>query len=167
MVKLKERYCTLITVCVICSILPASVLVAQVTLERDKTKVEDLESSLQDKIPAGVVQPAGVALESAIDPEKYFIGPSDAIAVNIWTNPPLNFLLTVTPEGTLIIPTIGEIFITDITLTKAKERIIKEIRKKYTTGTISATLVRPRPIVVLVTGNVESPGRFTLTSVDR
>ena len=56
-----------------------------------------------------IAQPVGLALESIIDPALYFVGPSDVFSVNIWISPPLHFLLTVTPEGTLIIPTVGEV----------------------------------------------------------
>jgi protein involved in polysaccharide export with SLBB domain len=52
------------------------------------------------------------------------------ISVNIWTSPQLIFPLTVTPEGTLIIPTVGEIHVADLTLSevkKSKRNIFREI----------------------------------------
>ena len=107
------------------------------------------------------------ALEGPVDPEKYFIGPSDILSVNIWVSPPLNFSLTVTPEGTLIIPTIGEVRITDLPLGEAKKRVIDEIKKKYLTGTPSVTLLRPRQITVTVTGAVRNPGKHVLYATDR
>lgn len=116
---------------------------------------------------ASTVQPTGVALESTVDPEKYFVGPSDVIAVNIWISPPINLALTVTPEGTLIIPTVGEISVSDLLLANAKEKVLAEVRKKYITGQASVTLLRPRPIIISVLGNVLNPGLYTLSAVDR
>lgn len=112
-------------------------------------------------------QPAGVALESTIDPSVYFVGPSDIFSVNIWLSPPISYQLTVTPEGTLIIPTVGEVHVADLRLTEAKERVTAEIQKRYSAGRPSVTLLIPRPIVVMVTGNVLNPGSYTLASYNR
>jgi protein involved in polysaccharide export with SLBB domain len=112
-------------------------------------------------------QPAGVALESTIDPAVYYVGPSDVFSVNIWLSPPVSYQLTVTPEGTLIIPTVGEVHVADLKLSEAKERATAEIRKRYSAGRPSVTLLIPRPIVVMVTGNVLNPGSYTLASYNR
>jgi len=114
-----------------------------------------------------LVQPAGVPLESPIDPDSYYVGPSDGIAVNIWMSPPLSFTLTVTPEGTLIIPTVGEIRVSDMILSEAKKKVMTEIRKKYISAVATVTLTTPRQIIVTVTGNVLSPGALVLKSIDR
>jgi len=125
------------------------------------------EESRERTPPATTIQAPGIALESTIQPEKYHVGPSDIIAVNIWLSPPLSFNLTVTPEGTLIVPTVGEILVSDMTLAEAKGKVLAEIRKKYITAPATVTLVRPRPIVVTVTGHVLNPGLYTLSATDR
>lgn len=130
-------------------------------------KLEDLETPFQTKAPLPTVQQPAVALESTVDPEKYYVGPSDVIAVNIWISPPISLTLTVTPEGTLIIPTVGEVAVADLPLARAKEKIFTEVRKKYIMGEVTTTLIKPRPIVVSVTGNVLFPGRLVLNSTDR
>jgi polysaccharide biosynthesis/export protein len=107
------------------------------------------------------------ALEGPVDPEKYYIGPSDLLSVNIWIIPPMNFTLSVTPEGTLIIPTVGEVHVSDLTLVEAKKKIIDEIKKKYLSGTPSVTLLNPRPVMVTVTGAVRNPGKYILNATDR
>lgn len=126
-----------------------------------------LETLSQERLQASTPPTAGIALESTIDPEKYFVGPSDVLAVNIWMSPPLSFNLTVTPEGTLIIPTVGEVPVSDITLAKAKENVRQSIRKKYLSPEVTVTLVKPRPIIISVIGNVLNPGLYTLSSIDR
>jgi protein involved in polysaccharide export with SLBB domain len=114
-----------------------------------------------------MVQPKGVALESIIDPATYYVGPSDVFSINIWISPPLSFLLTVTPEGTLIIPTVGEVRVADMRLADAKEKVLGEIRKKYTFGASTMTLASPRPVVVTVTGSVLYAGTIILNATDR
>ena len=107
------------------------------------------------------------ALESVVNPDRYIVGPSDVIVVNIWINPPLVFNLIVTPEGTLIVPTVGEVKVFDLSLTSVKEKIVSAVRKQYTRGEVSVTLVKPRPIIVRVYGRVLNPGAYTVTAADR
>jgi len=114
-----------------------------------------------------VLPPAMTALESPVDPDNYHIGPSDGIQVNLWRSPPLSYSLTVTPEGTLIVPMVSEIKVADMSLRQAKVKVIDEIRKKYITGDVTVTLVMPRSVVVTVTGRVQSSGAFTLGATNR
>jgi len=151
-------------------VLCAAFATARLTLAQERSPTERAEetgASLQMKLSGQFSQPVGVALESTVDPENYYVGPSDVIAVNIWISPPVNFNLTVTPEGTLIIPTVGEVVAADLLLARVKEKVADAVRKKYIMGQVSVTLVRPRPIVVSVLGNVLHPGLYTLSAVDR
>jgi protein involved in polysaccharide export with SLBB domain len=134
-----------------------------------RTGMESVEKKDQDKdkvqIPTFTVTTP--AFEGAIDPEVYYVGPSDVISVNIWISPPLNFMLTVTPEGSLIVPTVGEVKVADMSLAQAKNKVIGEIKKKYLSGDPSVTLISPRKILVTVNGAVPTPGRITLLATDR
>ena len=134
------------------------------TKQDEPDVVEDKTQALKE---LNFVQPTGVALESTVDPAKYYVGPSDGIAINIWMSPPVNFVLTVSPEGTLIIPTVGEVKVSDMTLADAKTKVLEALRSKYKATNMSVTLVKPRPIIVSVTGVVLNPGLFTLSSIDR
>jgi polysaccharide export outer membrane protein len=135
--------------------------------KKDTKRLDLFDLMSQEKSGVSLTQPSGIALESTVDPGQYFVGPSDMIAVNIWMSPPQSYTLTVTPEGTLIIPTIGEVMVADLTLTKAKEKILTESRKKYLSVEITATLIKPRPIIVSVIGNVVNPGLYTVNGIDR
>ena len=143
------------------------VLFVRSNAQESKSSWMDNMSDERKKQEISLVQPAGVALESVVDPERYYVGPSDVIAVNIWMSPPLNLSLTVTPEGTLIVPTVGEIMVSDLTLKDAKTKIIQSVRKKYLSAEITTTLLKPRPIIVTVLGNVAYPGLYTLSAIDR
>jgi len=156
--------------CLLLGFLQWSNLPATIAQTKRTVSDEDIFGDLDKAGMTGlqsVVQPKGVALESTIDPERYYVGPSDVFSVNVWTSPPLSSVLTVTPEGTLIIPMVGEVHVADLTLTDTKKRVISEIRKKYLRGEITATLLTPRPIVVMVTGQVMNPGSYTLASYYR
>jgi polysaccharide biosynthesis/export protein len=130
-----------------------------------KKEMQDSKTDLKNMIQTPVSNL--VPLEGPVEPEKYFIGPSDILSVNIWVTPPLNFTLTVTPEGTLIIPTVGEVHVADVTLAEAKKLVISEIKKKYLSGSPSVTLLNPRQITVTITGTVRNPGKYILSATDR
>jgi len=136
-----------------------------------KTTASDMELfSDKDKLvgaPSSLTALRGPALESTISPDNYFVGPSDGFSVNIWTSPPLAFQLLVTPEGSLIVPTVGEIRVSDMTLAAAKKKVLEEINKRYLRGGASVTLVAPRPILVTVRGLVLAEGTYTMAAYNR
>jgi len=153
--------------CICLAMLAGIVILGQLSFGQGK-RLGDISTTLEEeKIPSSIVQPTGIALEAVIDPETYVIGPSDQLAVNIWTSPPLSFMLTVTPEGTLIVPTVGELKVADLTLEKGKEKVLSEVRKKYISAAATVTLIVPRHVVVTVTGNVLTPGSLVLSATDR
>lgn len=135
------------------------------------TKKESQESKTDLKnilSPSALNVPVYVPpLEGPVDPDKYIVGPSDILSVNIWTSSPISLTLTVTPEGTLIIPTVGEIRVIDISLAEARKKILGEIKKKYLMGNPSVTLLSPRDFIVAITGNVRFPGRYTMNATVR
>ena len=108
-----------------------------------------------------------IPLEEAIDPEEYILGPGDVLSINLWGFEHLSFLIQITPEATVIIPTVGVVDVKDLTLAEAKETIQNKIRMKYTEGDISVTLLSPRTFRVTVVGAVQQPGTVLATGVDR
>ncbi|HUI10818.1 MAG TPA: polysaccharide biosynthesis/export family protein, partial [Bacteroidota bacterium] len=111
-----------------------------------------------------VVQPRGLALESVISPDRYYVGPSDGFSVSVWSIPPLTYQLTVTPEGTLIVPMVGEIRVAGLTLKAAREKTLEALRRTYLRNEVTMTLVTPRPLLVFVQGQVLNPGSYTMAA---
>lgn len=107
------------------------------------------------------------ALDEVVDTKEYIMGPFDILSVNIWIDPPLSFTLPVTPEGTVIVPTVGEFKVAGLTLDEAKKNIVSGIKEYYLVGNPTVTLMRPRQVAVTVTGNVRNPGRYILHATDR
>jgi protein involved in polysaccharide export with SLBB domain len=123
---------------------------------------------IREKIPVASTVPAPTpALESIIDPDHYYVGPSDGFDVNVWTDPPLSTRLTVTPEGTMIIPGVGEIRVGELPLSEARKRILAEIKRRYRFSECSVTLVAPRSVVVSVQGRVLNAGSYVLPAYSR
>lgn len=91
-------------------------------------------------------------MEGPVDVNKYIVGPNDIFSLGIWgvVNQPLP--LSVSPEGSLIIPSVGEVEVSGLTLEEAKEKVIEKVKKRYISANITLTLVSPRKFMVTVTG---------------
>ena len=67
----------------------------------------------------------------------------------------------------MILPSVGEIRVADLSLTKARETILREIRRRFLNAQATVTLTSPRPVVVTVLGQVLVPGSYVLSTTDR
>lgn len=101
------------------------------------------------------------ALETAVDPNTYIVGPGDQFLINIWSSMESNFTTPVTPEGKLIIPTVGTLQVDGKTLSEVQTMVKEAGSKKYIQSVIMANLVRLRTFRVHVTGQVQEPGTYT------
>jgi polysaccharide export outer membrane protein len=139
----------------------------QVTDRNDRqnttpTSSQQQSQNIMTQMPAGrIIQ------DGPVDPKEYIVGPGDIFTVSVWTAQPLMFQVPVTPEGTVIIPTVAEVNVSGKTLENAKKMVLGEIRKKYITGTASFTLLTPRSFTVTVLGSVLNEGTVIVQSTQR
>ena len=133
----------------------------------DQAKGKSSESSDKKEKDDSELRILGVPMEGPIDPAQYVVGPSDIIALVFWGVPPTQYTVAVTPEGTLLIPTVGEVPVADMTLAAAKKRVVEAVEKKYLRGSFSMTLVRPRILMVSIQGAVTRPGTYLAYPIDR
>jgi polysaccharide export outer membrane protein len=151
---------------IVLALLLSSRCAGQTQTKRPETDI-DLFGDRDKPSATTLVQPKGPALESVISPDRYHIGPSDVFSVNVWASPPLAYQLTVSPEGTLIIPTVGEVYVADLTLSEARQKTLDAIRKRYIRSDVTMTLVTPRPILISVQGQVLNPGSYVMAAYNR
>ncbi len=125
------------------------------------------DPALFEKMQATQKSESAIPLGATVNPGSYLVGPSDVIGLNVWMSPPLQFRLDVTPEGSLIIPTVGEIAVSGLTLESVKEKVVAAVKKRYMAPEVTLTLLRPRPILVTIQGTVLHDGQYTLAATDR
>lgn len=133
---------------------------------KDKKELFPTDFSLGQQL-ARPTAGAMVALDAPINPDEYLVGAGDGLSISITGAIEINYTLYVTPEGTLIIPTVGEVQINDLALTQAKEKIIKAINSKYLDARITVTLVSLRTFRVTVAGAVQKPGVYEANHAHR
>ena len=127
------------------------------------TSSADLYRNLQSQ---GVtIQPP--AYDAPVDTNKYVLGPGDLVNIGIWGATPMSYTLSITPEGTLVIPAYGVLRIGGMTIAAAKERAVRLLSKQYKNAKITLTLVYPRTFYVIVAGEVKTPARYMVNAFDR
>lgn len=133
------------------------------------SKVREEPSGIEDLLKRAKPEAAfeTIPLEEAIDPEEYILGPGDVLSIDLWGLAPVSFTPQITPEATVLIPTVGVVDIKNLTLAQAKKVIQEKIKSKYTEGDISITLLSPRQFRVTVVGAVNRPGAVLATAIDR
>ncbi|MBM4175166.1 MAG: hypothetical protein FJ213_03185 [Ignavibacteria bacterium] len=135
--------------------------------DRDlRNKIPSMDELLQ-KASLPKTGTAATPLEGAIDPETYIIGPGDEFTIGIWGAMGITYSINVNPEGSLIIPTVGVVKVTDLNLAEVKKKVSEKIKQKYLTSEVSVTLTSPRNFLVQVSGVVSNQSAFKVSSVDR
>lgn len=104
-------------------------------------------------------------LEGAIDPDKYIVGPNDLFNFGIYGYINQQVPVYVLPEGVVVIPTVGEVYVNGLTLREAKEKVVAATKKRYYSSDVSFALTSPRVFVVKVSGMVQSS--YEVNSVTR
>jgi protein involved in polysaccharide export with SLBB domain len=102
-----------------------------------------------------------------VDTSTYVLGPGDIVNVGIWGATPLTLNLSLTPEGTIIVPTFGELRIGGMTLAEAKALARGQLGTQFRRSAITLTLIYPKSFYVMISGRVKTPGRYVVTSFDR
>jgi protein involved in polysaccharide export with SLBB domain len=130
---------------------------------RDKSV---LPEALQRK-DADLLKANSVPMEGPVDAASYQLGPSDQLLIGVWGPVSFTYPSAVTPEGTVVIPTVGEVLVTGKSLLEGKKAVVDAIRKRYPLGEITVTLTQPRSFIVTLRGAVLAPGQYIATSTDR
>jgi protein involved in polysaccharide export with SLBB domain len=136
--------------------------------ENEKLTQEEHERILKEreaKLKEQLITP--VAFENSIDPEEYIIGPGDVFFFNIWSSAETSLLVSVNPEGSLSIPSVGEIPVAGETLVAAREKIIRAAQQVYENSKISLSLEMLRFFKIFVTGEVKFPGTYISQGCNR
>ncbi len=100
-----------------------SIIVAQ---SREKKGSEYFGYNLFEKIPSAF-EPAAVG---PVDP-GYLIGPGDVLRLYIWGAVELQYELTVDNQGTVFIPTAGQMFVSGVSYSELKNKMTLYLSRFY------------------------------------
>jgi len=103
-------------------------------------------------------------------PQNYVIGPNDEILLTISGNSEANYNLKVNPEGNINVEYVGVIQLGGLTVEAATSRIRSRMSKVYPglaagNTKLNVSIGNIRSIKVILTGEVQKPGTYTLPSL--
>lgn len=108
-----------------------------------------------------------IALEGAIDPDSYIVGPGDEFLIGIGGGASQESRATVSAEGSLLIPEAGRFQISGLSLTDATAQVRLRLQRLYANVPVEVVLLQPRSFMVHVTGAVSVPGRHQVGPLPR
>lgn len=103
-------------------------------------------------------------------PANYRLAANDQIMIDVYGYSEVQYKLTVTAEGYIRIPNVGPVYLNGLTVEEAKTRITKQLSSIYSTISSGKTFVQIslgdiRSIRVLMIGEIQRPGTYTLPSL--
>lgn len=108
-----------------------------------------------------------VLLDNIVDSSNYIVGPGDVFSVIIWGVVKKQFSISISPEGTIVIPMIGAFHISGMPLFRAKELIMKKIGEIYRTNQFSIYLEQLRSFKTYISGEVNTKGSIIVNGSTR
>lgn len=108
--------------------------------------------------------------DNVATPANYVLGPGDEVIIDVWGTSEDSISQTVSPEGRIMIPQIGPVQLSGLTIDQATAKLKGLLSRKYAgdaqhgSTQISVTLGKIRSIQVNVMGEVNVPGTYRLSA---
>ncbi|MBN1543336.1 SLBB domain-containing protein [candidate division KSB1 bacterium] len=107
------------------------------------------------------------ALERPVDPNEYVLGPGDRLQIWVAGRSDQDISVVISPEGTILIPSVGLIQLAELTLEAGRQRIFEQLSRVFRTDRIYVTLTELRKFRVSVSGAVQNSRLVTVTAASR
>lgn len=132
-------------------------------------------AAAQESPPAAVAAPPSAAagtstsllLDAPVNRTEYIVGPGDRLVLSIFGNVDQLHELTVTPDGTVVIPSVGLARVLGLNLDQAQARVRDLVLRYYKDVQVNLTLAQARLFKVFVVGDVPEPGLRVASSATR
>lgn len=98
-------------------------------------------------------------------PTNYRLGPGDQVIIDVWGAAQESFSETISPDGVVVIPGVGPIKLSGLSVGEATSRLRATLGKYYSDSQVSLSVGATRSIQVQVMGEVRAPGTYTLSSL--
>ena len=108
------------------------------------------------------------SVNESVDP-NYLVSPGDEIIVMLWGDTELNQEFSISRDGYIFIPNLGQVFVNGLTVIKIEDKLRKLLKKSYSTlGSstffdISLGAQSLRPLRIIALGEVLQPGAYSVS----
>ncbi len=107
-------------------------------------------------------------VETSINPDSYILGPGDLLGINILSTKNLSLPIRINPVGEILIPSVGVLNVSGISLSDAKKMISDYIVKSVLKNAlVNVTLLDIRRFKIQVLGAVHNPGFIYVSPMDK
>jgi polysaccharide biosynthesis/export protein len=96
------------------------------------------------------------------DFSQFVIGPSDVLRLNVWKNLELSQTVTVTPDGFVSVPLLGDVHVAGMTANELSQLLSTRLRSFVVSPQVTVSIIDIRSRQVYVLGQVSKPGGFPL-----
>ena len=122
--------------------------------------------SLFDRTPEAF-KPASAG---PVDP-GYILGPGDKLRLAVWGQVEFQYELSVSREGKVFIPVVGQVHVVGIPFEQLQEKIAKLLSRHYSgirsnppRTFVDISVAELRPVKIFIMGEVRNPGGYTISS---
>lgn len=119
------------------------------------TKTEEKKISPKEQVAASP--------QESKPSSEYVIGLEDILFVSVWQNPDLSQEVIVRPDGRISFPLVGDIQATGLTISQLDNDITERLKEYIKFPEVSISIKKIGGNKVLVLGEVNGPGVYTLT----
>lgn len=109
---------------------------------------------------AAFTQPANVPVG-----DDYIIGPGDQFTINLWGKTENAYDVTVSRDGTIVVPRLGGINVSGLTFLELKNLLQNKFKEYYPDFNMSVTMGNLRTIEVFIVGEANKPATYSLNSL--
>lgn len=107
-------------------------------------------------------------IEKSINPDSYILGPGDLLGINIISTKNISLPIRINPVGEILIPAVGVLNVSGISLSDAKIKISDHVIKTaIKNAMVNVTLLDIRRFKIQVLGAVHNPGFIYVTPIDK
>lgn len=101
-------------------------------------------------------------------PKNYVLGSGDQIIIDIWGASENTYQLSISPEGSVLIPNLGPVYLSGLTVEKGETKLKSKLKRIYSTlgenTYAQVSLGQIRTISVNIVGEVVKPGTYKISS---
>lgn len=115
-------------------------------------------------MPAAAAAAAAPRATDPVVPPGYIIGTDDLLSIVYWKDKDMSADAQVRPDGRIALPLINEVQAAGLTPDQLREKILEESKKYMEDASITVVVRQINSRKVFITGEVNKPGPYPLTS---
>lgn len=128
------------------------------------TSTSNAPPATTNSAPAAAVAPVAAAVAAPVLPAGYVIGPDDILQIVFWREKELSGDVVVRPDGRISLPLLNDVVAAGRTPEELRATLLTEASRYFGNPNPTVVVKEIRSRKVFITGAVEKPGPYIVTS---